>query len=161
MKILALFLLIGASFLLFSCDKGLNEITVQNDRLALQSMESSFSSEILFNDSLATYISESGISNDENCHYLDSMFHSYDSVFVAYHELYSHHNSGDDHGSGSWMMGHGMTDPAMIQRNNMMMGGQLNTMINEYGFNTRYCTWQNLALMDSLMDAHEQYHPGN
>jgi len=37
-----------------------------------------------------------------------------------------------------------------------MMGGQLNTMINEYGFNTQYCTWQNHTLMDSLMDAHEQ-----
>jgi len=111
---------IAVSILIISCDEGMNGITEQNDRLALQSMESSFNSEILVHTSLATYITESGNSNDENCHYLDSMFHSYDSVFVAYHELYSHQNSGDDHGPGSWIMGHGMTDPVMIQRYNII-----------------------------------------
>ena len=160
MKILKTVLIVSVIFSLAACDANLDNVMTTDDVAALQAMETSYYTAVEYNDSLANYIETTGIRNDETCFSLDSMYHQNDSIFNANHMMYSHNNSGDDHDSNSWMMGSGwMSGSAGQMGNGGMMGSNGSQMGN--GFNSSFCTANNLDLMDSLMDVHEDYHPGN
>lgn len=134
-----------------SCTNNMDGVLDGSDVLALQNMKESFENASLVNQDLSEYIEQGGKLTDEICFELDSVFHDYDSIFEENHDNYSHSNNGDDHQSGSWMMGMGWTS------GNMMSGSGH----NGNSFNTNSCTSINLELMDSLMNAHIDLHPGN
>ena len=124
-----------------------------NDIAALVAMETSYNAAVEANTSLANYIESSGITNDQTCFTFDQAYHENDSIFGANHNMYSHSNSGDNHDSNSWMMGSGwMNGSGGMSHNGGMMGN---------GFNANICDSNNLDLMDSLMNVHDDYHPGN
>ncbi|MDH5382115.1 MAG: hypothetical protein OEW75_14765, partial [Cyclobacteriaceae bacterium] len=92
-----------------SCTNNMDGVLDGSDVLALQNMKESFENASLVNQDLSEYIEQGGKLTDEICFELDSVFHDYDSIFEENHDNYSHSNSGDDHQSGSWMMGMGWT----------------------------------------------------
>ncbi len=143
----------SATLSFYACNNNLEDVMSAEDIVALQAMETAYYAAVTYNDSLATYIETTGITHDETSFYFDSMYHQYDSMFAANHELYSHMNSGDDHDGDSWMMGSGWMNGS---NGHMNSGGHTGN-----GFNASFCTSENLDLMDSLMLAHENYHPGN
>ena len=147
-----LIFMVTASFV--ACDTNMDNILSAEDLAAIRAMESAYSYADIYNDSLVTYMNNTGIDNDVTCQYFDSAYHHYDSLFEYNHERYSHRNSGDDHGSGNWGMGRGwMNGAGGMHRGNYGSGHR--------GFNTRNCTEDNLALMEALMADHEPYHFGN
>ena len=123
-----------------------------NDIAALGAMETSYNAAVEANTSLANYIESCGITNDQTCFAFDQVYHEHDSIFGANHMLYSH-NNGDDHHGNDWVMGSGWMNGHGGMHNN---GGM---MAN--GFNGNICDSNNLDLMDSLMNVHDDYHPGN
>ena len=145
--------MISVFFSLNACNTNLEDIMSADDIAALQAMDAAYLSAVENNNSLASYIETTGITNDQTCFYFDEMYHHYDSIFEANHMMYSHNNSGDDHGSNDWAMGSGwMSGSGGMMGNGGMMGSE---------FNSGFCTSNNLDLMDSLMLAHEDYHPTN
>ena len=154
MKTIKIIGLLTVVFSFYACTTNLEDVMSATDIAALQAMEAAYTTAGVYNDSLATYIETTGITNDEACFYFDDMYHQYDSMFAANHNMYSHNNSGDDHSGDSWMMGSGWMNGTNggHMGNNGHMGN---------GFNANFCTSENLDLMDSLMNAHENYHPGN
>jgi len=158
MNTIKIFIMIIALFSLNACNTNLDDIMSADDIAALQAMETSFVAATEANNSLANYIALTGITNDQTCIDFDNTYHEYDSMFEANHMMYSHNNSGDDHDGDSWMMGSGW----MSGNGNMGNGGMMGNGSNHNNdFNASFCTGNNLDLMDSLMDVHEQYHPGN
>jgi hypothetical protein len=157
MKTINNFLIAGFLLTAFACGTNMNDVLSSTDIAALQAMETSYTGAIEANNSLATYVETTGITNDQTCFDLDSAFHQNDSTFEAGHMMYSHNNSGDDHDSGSWSMGSGMNSSGSSNGSGSMMGNGGSMM--ESGFNMQMCSQGNLELMDSLMVAHEQYHP--
>lgn len=158
MKTINNFFIAGFIATAFACTTNMNDVLSSTDIAALQAMESSYSGAIDANNSLATYVETTGITNDQTCFDLDSAFHQNDSSFEAGHMMYSHNNSGDDHNNDSWTMGMGMngsgsSNGTLGGNGNMMGSGGMN------GFNSQICNQNNLELMDSLMLSHEQYHP--
>ena len=147
-------ILIGTLFTLNACDTNLDNIMSAEDFVALQAMESSYIAAVESNSSLANYIGSSGITNDQTCFNFDKAFHKNDSIFEDNHMRYSHKNQGDNHTSENWSMGNGW-----MSGNGGMMGNNGSMMGN--GFNSNFCDSKNLDLMDSLMIAHDDYHPGN
>lgn len=157
MKTINNFLIAGFLISTFACNTNMNDVLSSTDIAALQAMETSYGGAIDANNSLATYIETTGITNDQTCFDLDSAFHQNDSTFEAQHNMYSHMNEGDDHGNDSWTMGMGMnggTPGGTMGGNGNMGSGSMGS-----GFNSSICNQGNLELMDSLMEAHEQYHP--
>lgn len=149
------FFVVGLTVSLFSCTNNMGDIMSSADIEALQAMNTSYDSSIEANNALADYINTTGITEDETCFYYDSIFHHENDEFELYHMMYSHSNEGDDHGTNDWMMGSGWM-------NGNMMGGNMNagnTMDSHFNINN--CTANNLNLMDSLLDVHDMYHPGN
>ncbi len=159
MKTINNFLIAGFLISAIACTNNMNNILSSTDIAALQAMEASYIGAIDANNELATYIETTGITNDETCFSYDSIFHQNDSTFEANHTMYSHSNRDDDHNSSSWSMMGGMNSTAGSTNGpgNMMGSG---SMMGS-GFNSQICSQSNLELMDSLMVAHEQYHPGN
>ncbi len=151
MKTINNFLIAGFIISAFSCSNGIDDVVSEADLAALQTMETSYAGALDANNSLATYVETTGNTNDDTCFNYDSIFHQNDSIFEVGHMMYSHNNNGDDHDSGSWDMGSGMNGFG----NGGMMGGDH----SGEGFNSQNCSQNNLELMDSLMLAHEQYHP--
>jgi len=154
MKTLNIFFIAGFVVSAFACSNNMNDVISDADLEALQAMDASYTNALEANNSLATYVETTGITNDQTCFGYDSVFHQNDSTFGAYHNRYSHRNGGDDHDSGSWTMGSGMNGSASSGGNGGMMG---NGAMNR--FNSQNCTQSNLDLMDSLMEAHQYYHP--
>ena len=154
MKTINNFLIAGFIAAAFTCTTNMDDVLSSTDIGALQAMESSYSGAIDANNSLATYVETTGINNDQTCFDLDFTFHQNDSTFEANHMIYSHNNSGDDHNIDSWVMGMGMYNSGSMVGNGSMMA---NDGMN--GYNAQNCSQSNLELMDSLMLAHEQYHP--
>lgn len=150
MKTMQVFFLAG-TVLLGACTNHMNEVMSADDIAALQAMEQAYYAAGAYNDSLAAYVDTTGITDDEMCYYFDDMYHYHDSLFAIHHDMYSHSYSGDDHGKSSWQMGSGWAGGGHGQM------GHMNGVV----FNSSYCTDANLDLMDSLMVAHEGYHPGN
>jgi hypothetical protein len=149
-----------ALFSLNACNTNLDDVMLADDITALQAMQTSYIAAVESNSSLANYIESTGITNDQTCFSLDSTYHQNDSIFEANHMMYSHNSSGDDHDSNSWMMGSGwMSGNSGQMGSGGMMGGSGSQM--GYGFNANFCTANNLDLMDSLMNVHDDYHPGN
>lgn len=135
-----------------ACETNMDEISA-SDLATLDAMETAYAAALEANNSLTTYVNNTGITNDETCFDFDRSFHHNDSIFEANHNMYSHGNQGDDHQTGSWNMGSGYQNGA----GGMMGSG--NIMGNNY--NSNFCDSNNLNLMDSLMEAHEGYHPVN
>lgn len=156
MKTIKLMLMAGVAFTFYSCDTNMNEVISADDLSALQAMETSYLAAVEYNDSLANYIDRTGITDDETCFAFDNIYHQNDSIFEANHMMYSHSNNGDSHGQGDWSMGSGWMSGGTNHGNGGMMGS--NGMM---GFESSFCATNNLDLMDSLMVAHEEYHPGN
>jgi hypothetical protein len=152
MKTIRIISILSIFFSLLACNTNLEDIMSSDDIAALQAMDAAYAEAIIYNDSLATYIQNTGITNDETCFYFDEIYHQNDSIFAANHMMYSHNNVGDDHDSNDWMMGSGWMSSGMMGTSGGMMGS---------GFNSSFCTSNNLDLMDSLMVAHEDYHPTN
>lgn len=154
MNTIKIFILITALFSLNACNSNLDDIMSADDIVALQAMETSYIAAVEANSSLANYIGSTGITNDQTCIDFDNTFHENDSIFEANHTMYSHNNRGDNHSSESWSMGSGWMSGSggMMSNNGGMMGNW---------FDSSFCTTNNLNLMDSLMIAHEDYHPGN
>lgn len=153
MKTTKLILLVSVCVSLNACKTDLEDIITADDITALKAMETSYFASANYNDSLVSYIVRTAINNDETCFYYDSRFHHYDSMFNANHMIYSHKNRGDDHDGDSWTMGSGY-----MNGNGGMIGNGAQ-MMNRY--NSGFCTLDNPNLMDSLMQAHSHYHPGN
>lgn len=151
MKSIQLISIIGVLLTLNSCQTNLDNIMSANDIGALQSMESSYFAAAEYNDSLASYIDNTGVNNSAICFYYDDMYHQNDSIFGANHMIYSHNNNGDDHQMSEWIMGSGCMNGNMIG----------NMGITSNSFNSSFCNINNLELMDSLMNTHDNYHPGN
>jgi len=161
MKTINIFLLAGFVLTASACSIFMNDVISSTDIAALQAMETSYSGALEANNSLANYIESTGITDDQTCIDYDAIFHQNDSTFEAGHMMYSHSNSGDDHNSGNWSMGSGMNGGGSLNgAGNMMGSGNGNGMMGS-GFNMQMCSQDNLELMDSLMLAHEQYHPEN
>jgi hypothetical protein len=158
MKTIKSILLAGIFVSLFACSTNVEDIMTADDVAALQAMATAYTNAAEYNDSLASYINNTGITNDETNFYYDDMYHQYDSMFATNHAMYSHNNNGDDHDGSSWMMGSGWMSGNGNMGNSGMMGngGMMNSE-----FNASFCVSNNLDLMDSLMNAHEDYHPGN
>ena len=153
MKSIQLITLIGVLLTLNSCQTNLDDIMSANDIAALGAMETSYIAAVDANTALANYIESSGITNDQTCFAFDHAYHENDSIFGANHNMYSHRNSGDNHDSNSWIMGSGwMNGNGGMNNSGGMMGN---------GFNANTCDSYNLNLMDSLMNVHDDYHPGN
>ena len=153
MKSIQLITLIGVLLTLNSCQTNLDDIMSANDIAALGAMETSYIAAVDANTALANYIESSGITNDQTCFAFDHAYHENDSIFGANHNMYSHRNSGDNHDSNSWIMGSGwMNGSGGMNNSGGMMGN---------GFNANTCDSYNLNLMDSLMNVHDDYHPGN
>ncbi|MCF6361265.1 MAG: hypothetical protein L3J29_10955 [Cyclobacteriaceae bacterium] len=150
MKTINNFLIAGFVLFAFACNTSMDDMLSSTDIAALQAMEASYAGAVEANNTLATYVETTGITNDQTCFGYDSSFHQNDSTFEAGHMMYSHNNSGDDHNSNSWSMGSGM---------NGSSGGMMGGNHSGGGFNSQNCSQSNLELMDSLMLAHEQYHP--
>jgi hypothetical protein len=152
MKTLKVILVLMLSTSFIACDTNLNDILSAEDLAALNAMETAFNGAEMYNDSLKSYVDNTGITNDATCEYYDSMYHKYDSLFEVNHKMYSHQNNGDDHGSNDWGMGSGWMNGM-----GNMNGGSHGS--NSHGFNTSNCTADNLELMDELMESHDPYHP--
>jgi hypothetical protein len=148
-----------ALFFLNACNTNLDDIMPVDDVTALQAMETSYIGAVEANSALANYIEGTGITNNQTCFDFDRTFHENDSIFAFNHMMYSHNNGGDTHNSGSWSMGSGW----MSGSNGGMMGNGSNSSggMMGNGFNSGICAANNLDLMDSLMNVHEHYHPGN
>lgn len=144
--------MIIALFSLNACNSNLDDIMSADDIAALQGMETSYIAAVEANSSLASYIESTGITNDQTCFSLDSTYHQNDSIFEANHMMYSHNNSGDDHDTNNWSMGSGWMSGSGHMGHSGVIG---------HGYNSSFCTSDNLDLMDSLMIAHEDYHPEN
>ncbi len=155
MKTINLFFAMALLVGITACKNTMNNVLSETDKLALQAMETSYAAAVEANNNLAVYVDTSGITNDEICFSYDADFHQNDSIFESNHMMYSHSNSGDDHSSSSWSMGSGMNNDEDHDKHGNMMGN--GTMMNF----SDYCSQQNLELMDSLLQAHEQYHPIN
>jgi hypothetical protein len=136
------------------CDDNMDNVLAEEDLVALRAMEAAYVNAELYNDSLISYVSQTGTTNDANCQFYDSAYHHHDSLFEVNHKRYSHNNSGDDHGPNDWHMGLGWMNGM-----GAMHGGNHGT--GSHGFNTGNCTSENLTLMDSLMTCHRPYHTGN
>lgn len=160
MKTIKIFIITTALFSLNACNSNLDDIMTADDIGALQAMETSYVAAVESNSALANYIDSTGITNDQTCFDFDQAYHENDSIFETNHMMYSHNNSGDDHDSNSWMMGSGWMsgNGGMMGNNGGMMGNGSN---HNDGFNSSFCIGNNLDLMDSLMNVHEDYHPGN
>ena len=154
MKSIQLISIIGVLLTLNSCQTNLGNLMSANDIAALGAMETSYNAAVEANTSLANYIESTGITNDQTCFAFDHAYHENDSIFGANHNMYSHRNSGDNHDSNSWMMGSGWMNGAggMMGNSGGMMGNR---------FNANNCDSNNLDLMDSLMNVHDNYHPGD
>ena len=150
-----------ALFSLNACNTNMDDIMSADDVAALQAMETYYIGAVEANSSLANYIELTGITNDQTCFDFDRTFHENDSNFETNHMMYSHNNGGDTHASGNWSMGSGW----MSGGSGGMMGNGSNSnggmMGNGNGFNSNICASNNLDLMDSLMNVHDNYHPGN
>lgn len=144
-------ILFASAVLLSACDTNMDSVISVEDLNALAAMETAYNGAVSSNNSLTDYVNETGIKNDATCLYYDSVYHHYDSLFDANHEMYSHHNAGDDHSANDWHMGSGWTGG--------MMGGHTGGSGHMHsGFNASACTADNLEMMDSLMTAHDPYH---
>ncbi len=146
-----LMLLTVAGLMLTACNTAndFNDLS-QQDQVALLGMEEAIFSTIAYNDSLANYINDTGITQDSTCYYFDDHYHRHDSLFNMHHNNYSHGNEGDDHQCCN-MMG------------NNSMGGQTNymgNMMQNHDQNMMSHSMDDHYVMDSLEVAHEQYHPG-
>lgn len=143
-----------ALFSINACNTNMDDIMSAVDVAALQAMETSYIAGVESNSALANYIESTGITNDQTCFDFDKAYHENDSIFEANHMMYSHNNSEDNHSSGSWSMGTGWMSGSggMMGNNSGMMGN---------AFNSSFCDSNNLDMMDSLMNVHDNYHPGN
>ena len=134
-------IMFGFTFSACNEDLKVEEISSQ-DEIELIALKAEMTSAALYNDSLANYINLTGINNDSQCIYFDDHYHNHDSLYTMHHDNYSHSYSWDDHtmGNGGMMMGHtGMTGTAPHGMGHAQ---------SEHNF------------MDSLHNAHQQYHPG-
>jgi len=154
MKRMQLLPLAIALIALSACNANLENIMSADDVAALEAMEAAYLSAVESNNSLASYVETTGITNDQTCLHFDDVYHHNDSIFEANHLMYSHNNNGDDHNSGDWSMGSGW-----MSGSGGMMGHHGGMTGNS--FNSSFCTSNEIYLMDSLMLAHENYHPLN
>lgn len=154
MKRMQLLPLAIALIALTACNTNLENIMSADDVASLKAMEAAYLSAVESNNSLANYVESTGITKDQTCFDFDKVYHHYDSIFETNHMMYSHNNNGDDHSIGSWSMGSGW-----MGGTGGMKGHHGNMTSNS--FTSSFCTSYNLDLMDSLMLAHENYHPLN
>ena len=152
MKTIKTFFALSILVSVTACETNMDEISAA-DLVALEAMETAYTAVLEANNSLSTYIVNTGIRNDETCFNFDEAFHHNDSLFELNHNMYSHGNQGDNHGTGSWSMGSGYQHGA----GGMMGSGN----IRGNNYNSNFCDSNNLNLMDSLMATHEGYHPVN
>lgn len=145
--------LTGIGMLFTACicytENVLNELS-QQDQVALLGMEEALFSTIVYNDSLANYINDTGFTQDSMCYFYDEHYHLHDSLYNMHHNNYSHGNERDDH-QCCGMMGSGS------------IGGQTNYMGNMMQFHNQNMMGHSVDdhyVMDSLYAAHGQYHPG-
>jgi hypothetical protein len=160
MKTIITVSIVMLSICLIACDTNMEDPMSLDDLAALAGMEAAFTSAKTYNDSLQTYVDNTGVNNDIFCHRYDSVFHHYDSLYGVHHKRYSHQNNGDDHASNDWHMGSGWMN-GMGSMNGMgnMHGGMQGS--GQHGYNTNNCTTANIELMESLMESHDPYHFGN
>jgi hypothetical protein len=161
MKTIKLMLMAGIAFTFYSCDTNMNEVISADDLSALQAMETSYLAAAEANTALADYTTTTGITNDETSMGFDNDYHQNDSIFEANHMMYSHSNNGDSHDQGDWTMGSGWMSGGTNHGNGGHGNGGMTGSNNMMGFESSFCATNNLDLMDSLMVAHEEYHPGN
>ena len=140
MRILvAVLTLFGFSLSACNEDVGLDKLSAQDEE-SLLGLQQELSSAVLYNDSLASYINLTGITNDAQCEYFDDHYHYHHSLYNMHHDNYNHSYNWDDHTMGS----HGM-----MNRNSGMFGNFPNGM-GHYESDHNF--------MDSLHVAHEFYH---
>jgi len=151
--------LISMVFLVSGCncweEDYMNNISL-SDQTALIEMNDAILASIYYHDSLVSYIREAGNSNDSMGLYYDYHYHFHDSLFNMHDNHYSHSNGWNDHHNKiGGMMGQG--------RNSVGTIGQSSYMNHMYNHNQQGMEHhiEDHYLMDSLLIAHQPYHPNN
>ena len=121
-------------------DENVLDALNEQDEFALEAMEKEMKLTALYNDSLASYINDTGVTNDIHCRYFDEHFHQHDSLYNMHHINYNRSNGWSDHtmGSGGMMSG---------QNHNENSTGGLGHCQGNHDF------------MDSLRHVHLEFHP--